>query len=709
MKTSPKVLFGASLYAGALLFLSAPYTYAQQGAHLGTPQVIFDDALRNGWDNWSWAKNVLDNPAPARGARSMRVQAGPWTAIYWHHEAFDTAPFESLNFWVHGGDSGGQKLRVMGLRGAKPVGELALEPLTAKEWRQVTVPLAKIGVENVLDCDGFYVQEAEGKEIPAFFVDDFRLVARTGKSPEAPVATPVVLRLDAKAQGHTVSPLIYGLNAMDGDIAGTLNELNAPINRWGGNAVTRYNWQQNASNRASDWFFQSIGSDSATPGADADRFIAQTRQANADAMLTIPLIGWVAKVGPKREKLASFSVAKYGAQKSTDAQWFADAGNGLKPDGTHVTGNDPNDANLKVDGAWMQGWFDHLKAKGTPRYYLLDNEAALWHETHRDVKPQGFTLREMRDLVIEYGTRIRKTDPNALIVGPEEWGWLGYKYSGADFQRATRTNNWSEFPDRKANGDRDYIPWLLSELKAHEKRTGTRLLDVLSVHYYPQGGEFGDDLSPQMQLKRNRSTRSLWDENWVDESWIKEKIALLPRLKKWRQEADPTLKLAITEYNWGAEGHISGALAQAEVLGIFGREGLDIATRWTAPRRDSPVWNAIKLLRNYDGKKSAFGNKSLPLTPPDPDTLSAFAARRSSDGTLTILVLNKRLNERAPLRLQIDGLGASGADAQTAQHYQLTARNVLSKEPDISVRANLLEITLPPQSLNLFVLGKTGP
>jgi len=177
----------------------------------------------------------------------------------------------------------------------------------------------------------------------------------------------------------------------------------------------------------------------------------------------------------------------------------------------------------------------------------------------------------------------------------------------------------------------------------------------------------------------------------------------LPRLKKWRQEADPKLQLAITEYNWGAENHISGALAQAEVLGIFGREGLDIATRWVAPPRNSPVWNAMKLLRNYDGKKSAFGDQSLPLTAPDPDTLSAFAARRSADGALTILVLNKRLDERVPLRLQIDG-----STIQSAQHYQLTARNVLHQEPNISVKANLLEATLPPQSLNLFVLDKAG-
>lgn len=35
----------------------------------------------------------------------------------------------------------------------------------------------------------------------------------------------------------------------------------------------------------------------------------------------------------------------------------------------------------------------------------------------------------------------------------------------------------------------------------------------------------------------------------------------------------PGLKLAITEYEWGGDNIITGALAQVEILGIFGREG----------------------------------------------------------------------------------------------------------------------------------------
>src|SRR5260370_18145336 len=108
--------------------------------------------------------------------------------------------------------------------------------------------------------------------------------------------------------------------------AADLADLNCPLNRSGGNAETRYNWQANASNRAADYFFESIGETSSVPGEHADTFISDTKAAGAQAMITVPIIGWVAKLAPSRGKLASFSVAKFGPHQWT-AHWIPDAGN----------------------------------------------------------------------------------------------------------------------------------------------------------------------------------------------------------------------------------------------------------------------------------------------------------------------------------------------------------------------------------------------
>src|SRR5262249_14601537 len=123
---------------------------------------------------------------------------------------------------------------------------------------------------------------------------------------------------------------------------------------------------------------------------------------------------------------------------------------------------------------------DKVSGKRSVHQYILDNEPALWQNTHRDVRPEALSYDELVDRTIRYGTAIRQADPNAVIAGPAEWGWLGYIYSGKD-----SLNNWAK-ADRKAHGDVPLIEWYLQKLREHEAKTGVRVLDVVDLHYYPQ-------------------------------------------------------------------------------------------------------------------------------------------------------------------------------------------------------------------------------
>ena len=511
----------------------------------------------------------------------------------------------------------------------------------------------------------------------------------------------VTVTVDTSADRHPISPLIYGVAYGD---ATTLSGLNAPLNRLGGNNTSRYNWQVNADNRGSDWYFESIPF-ADTPGEVGDSFVSVTKAAAAQPMLTIPTVGWVARVGAGRSKLASFSIAKYGSQTGNDWQWFPDAGNGIHPGGSFVTGNDPNDSGVPADSLFQQAWAQHLvstwglSSAGGLAYYILDNEPSIWHATHRDVHPVGATMQEIRDKTVDYAGRIKTVDPGALIVGPEEWGWSGYFYSGYDQQYGS-LHGWSLLPDRASHGGADYLPWFLDQMRQASTSAGRRLLDVFSVHYYPQGGEFSSDTSTAMQLRRNRSTRSLWDPTYVDESWIGDTVKLVPRLKSWVASYYPGTKTAVTEYNWGAETHINGATAQADVLGIFGREGLDLGTRWTTPDASTPTYKAIQLYRNYDGARSAFGETSVRATAPNPDALSAFAALRSTDGALTVMIVCKSLTGTTPLTLSLSGF----SPRESARVWQLTSSNAITRLIDLSLTGNATSISLPPQSITLFVV-----
>ena len=529
-------------------------------------------------------------------------------------------------------------------------------------------------------------------------------LAATSAQAQNPAATVTV---DANANRRPINPLIYGMAHAS---TAQLTDLNVPLNRSGGNPTTRYNWQLNADNRGFDWFFQSLAYSSATPGEGGDSFITLSRAGGAQPMLTVPTIGWVAKLGPNRGRLSSFSIAKYGAQQQNDWQWFPDAGNGVRTNGQLVTGNDPNDASVLVDSTFWQGWVQHLvnrwgtAANGGLRYYILDNEPSIWHSTHRDVHPTGASMDEIRDKTIDYATKIKAIDPGAIVAGPEEWGWSGYLFSGLDQQTGSQ-NGWSFFPDRSSHGGQLYLPWLLSELRQNEMTTGKRLLDIFTVHYYPQGGEYGNDTSTAMQQRRNRSTRSLWDPNYTDETWINDKVRLIPRLREWVNTYYPGTKIGITEYNWGAEGHINGATALADVLGIYGREGLDIGAYWTIPAASTPTYKAIKMYRNYDGAKSTFGETSVAASGPNPDNVAVFAAERARDGALTVMVISKHLTGTTPLTVNLQNF----VSRSPAQVWQLTAANSITRLADTTVSSSQITYTLPAQSVTLFVIGSGKP
>ena len=168
----------------------------------------------------------------------------------------------------------------------------------------------------------------------------------------------VTVGIDVAQSRRAINPNVYGVAYAT---PAQLADLNTPLNRYGGNNTTRYNWQINADNRGQDWYFQSIPESSATAGKRGDDFITDARSAGAQPALTIPTIGWVARLGANRAKLASYSIAKYGPQTGNDAQWFPDAGNGIRAsDGARITWNDPADANTPNNATLQRGWINHL-------------------------------------------------------------------------------------------------------------------------------------------------------------------------------------------------------------------------------------------------------------------------------------------------------------------------------------------------------------
>ncbi len=112
-------------------------------------------------------------------------------------------------------------------------------------------------------------------------------------APAAVVAQDAPLAFEVDGSKQTpISPFIYGTNGPDWKRDRALYTMA----RSGGNRMTAYNWETNASNAGSDWQNQNdafLGGGE-TPGEAVRRGVAQAQEAGAACIVTVPIIGWVA-------------------------------------------------------------------------------------------------------------------------------------------------------------------------------------------------------------------------------------------------------------------------------------------------------------------------------------------------------------------------------------------------------------------------------
>jgi len=496
--------------------------------------------------------------------------------------------------------------------------------------------------------------------------------------------------VDTQQDVHPISRFVYGVN---GALAGGF--ANAALIRLGGNRWTAYNWENNASNAGTDWLNQNDGylSASDTPGAAVRDTIASAQAHDAAILLTVPINGYVAA-----DKNGGGDV---GQTPNYLQVRFEES---LPAKGAPFTLT-PNASDGFVYQDEFVNWVNHeFPGAGDPAhpiFYSLDNEPDLWPGTHPRIHPNATTYAEMVEKSVAYATAIKNVSPDALVFGPVNYGWYGYvALQGA--------------PDAAG---RDFQEFWLAAIEAAQQQHGSRLIDVLDVHWYPeaQGGGVritGTDTTPAVVAARLQAPRSLWDPTYTETSWIAQDsvggpIALLPRLRAKIDARAPGTKLAVTEYNYGGGQHISGGLAQADVLGIFGREGVFAATEWTLAADESYIEGAFEMYLDFDGANGRFGDTSVRADTDDGASTSIYASLDGGDASRVVLiVLNK---SAAPIDASLDV--AHPAPLVAAKVYQLTGASPSpASAGDLApTSANHFVYTLPAYSVNTLVLTAPEP
>jgi hypothetical protein len=555
-------------------------------------------------------------------------------------------------------------------------------------WKRITVPVSELNPEGV-SYDRIVLQAATSVGGDWVLLDQIALTGGSGTGPAA-VRSGGTVQLSVRCDRPTtrINPMIYA-------IAAGVWTTGETAHRVGGNPMTRLNWDRgNLWNAGSDWFFENVQADNGIWD-----WIDETFKKGVKMAVVVPMIGWVAKDGTS----VGFPKSRFPEQRKFD-QHRPEAGDGFRPDGAPIAPGPPTLTSVAAPPAKIREWVQKARQLDAARggrgidMYMLDNEPGLWDKTHRDVHPDPVGYDELLDRTIQYGTAIRSADPDAVIAGPTVWGWPQYFTSSKDRRSGLMG------PDRVMHGGVPLLAWYLRKLAEHERKTGVRILDVLDVHYYPQAEGVGSSRTDAATAAlRLRSTRSLWDPAYEDESWINDNIQLIPRLKEWIAENYPGRGISLGEWSFGAEGHISGGLATAEALGRFGQYGLTSAFYWRSLKEGTPAYHGFRACHNFAGQGGRFRDLSVPTT--EAKDVSLFASRDEDGSHLTLIVLNR--DPGVAVQASVDIATCGTASSARAYQYSGGKAGFVEKPPAGKAGASV-GAALPPYSITVLDLAVSG-
>lgn len=525
-------------------------------------------------------------------------------------------------------------------------------------------------------------------------------VAGTSAAPSAH-ATPRRIPIHVRDGGSTrpISPYVYGDNAV-----GTL-EGGAPAaefaratgvtaRRLGGNLTSTYNWVTNFTNSGRDWnqhngraLARFLGLDEAgvaRPGAVIETMHETALAMGAISVATLPLGDFVAAddFGPVAASEAAPS------PRWTPVVWREDA-----------RAEDPIDPTVADIGHLLRRLVDRYgPAEGGRgvRAYALDNEPALWFETHPRLWPTRIGVDDFIARSIAAARVIKRIDPTALVIGPSFWGVTAF----LDFHGA---GGWG---GRSRYGN--VVAAYLDAFRQASENDGVRLLDCLDAHWYPyhHDGDLLGTAEPRLAPALLDAPRTLSEDGFVERSWVGDMawtlasaglpLPILPSLQRQIDAWFPATRLSVSEFNFGGPDGLASGLAVADALGRFGREGLWMANHWGA--LDGWIGEAYRLYR-IGAPDDGFGAGSLAVDHDAPERLSVYAALDRSRERLSVIAINK---SDAPTTVAISSdrdrtgrrMRAIGFDAERRETSQISEW--------ATVDAEIIEATLPPRSARRF-------
>lgn len=504
----------------------------------------------------------------------------------------------------------------------------------------------------------------------------------------------ISVSVDLNSYRKPISPYIYGVNSQFRSEE-YLYDATAGSARQGGNRFSGYNWETNYSNAGRDWLHNSdqylIDFDAELldiPGAPAIEFAREAAEKNVPYKITtIQMAGYVSADDDgevtEDEIAPSSRWIEVKASKGSDFT--------LTPDKTD-------------DYVYMDEYVNYLvqtlgdsTTETGYQAYNLDNEPSLWSSTHARMHPDKVTCEEIITKSIDFSSAIKAVDPNAEIFGLALFGVNAYaSFSSApDWELHSSDYDW-------------FISYYLDEMRKAEEEYGKRLIDVIDIHYYSEAKgqcrvtECEDYSHTDCIEARLQSTRTLYDSTYIESSWIGDymqpHIPIFPNVKNSIDKYYPGTKIALTEYNFGGGNHISGAVAEADALGVFAENDVYCANLWAINSSFEYQLAAIDLYTNYDGNGASFGDTLVRSSTSDYTKSTSYASIDGSDESkVNIVLTNKSLTETQNAAITLD----SGASYTSAKVYGITGDSCEIKllQTVDNIQNNSFSIEIPALSV----------
>ncbi|MDE7362907.1 MAG: glycoside hydrolase [Oscillospiraceae bacterium] len=505
-------------------------------------------------------------------------------------------------------------------------------------------------------------------------------------------SSPVEITVTPSEELREISPYIFGVNS-----GVDLGTVSAKSLRLGGNRLTAYNWENNMSNAGSDW---KNSNDLYLVSGAAEQFkdvpagamlnaVAQARERNIPyTLLTLQMAGYVSsdRGGQAKEDDAAPSGYWYKVENRKGGEFAEEP--------------DKDDKTVYMDE--LLNYLTTRLGKSGVQGYSLDNEPGLWRHTHPLLQDGALSCTELIDRSTDLAAVVKEID--AEVFGPALYGYSAYvNFAGAP--------DWNEI--KSENGYRWFIDYYLDEMRKAENANGKRLLDVLDLHYYTEAkGACGERSCSHYDnddcvKARLDSVRSLYDPDYREKSWIvdtgAEFFPLLPNVWQSIDEYYPGTKLSFSEYNFGGGDHISGAVCEADTLGIFAEQGVYFAALWAFEGNEYQL-GAINMFTDYDGNGSGFGGMLVKSEHTGGD-ISVYS---SVDGdTVKMIVTNRSIHDDTPVSITL----SSDKSYESAEVYSLYGDSPLVRQLDGvgEITDNSFTYTLPALSVTEFVIVTPAP